>query len=524
VDWHDYNANLHTAQAKEFFSKMAQAYPATANIIWEIWNEPDHQNGTGSAGWDSWTDIKTYADSIIAEIRKYSSNLVVVGTPMWSSDPETAAGDPVADSNVAYAFHFYAGSHDVSARANPEAAMRKGAAVFITEFGLTDAAGGVTNKTVFPDETATWLDWADNKRISWVNWSLSNFNQASSALKAWAHPTGNWPDTLLSASGTFICNRLRTRSAEQSSDSASIFAAILGKGAITVSPGKTVKKGSAVTLSAAAAGGWTFESWAEGSTSTENPLTLTVTDNISLAAKFIPDPGTNMIKNGTFSGSQNWSSWVADGSKAAITFADSQVNFKITKTDTIDWTIQVTQTGLAVDSGVEYTITLDAWSTAYRNLTVWLVTDQTYVDVGGDTIRLTPIKQKHTVKVTAPFSSTRCLFQLFAGKDTLPVFADNIQMYRSVSARIIGNHRSEGRFGGMHLRRTGDRIHWTPASPRAKAVLLNCGGRIVKPASGVSPIRLTDLPAGIYMLALDDGAGKKFFHRIPYVSKTGFSK
>lgn len=140
VDWHDHNANLHVNEAKDFFSKMAQAYADTPNIIWEIWNEPDDKNGTSHDGHDSWNDIKTYADTVISVIRKYSSNLIVIGTPEWSADPESAAEDPVADSNVAYACHFYAGSHGVLNRAVAEAAMRKGAAIFITECGSTDAS------------------------------------------------------------------------------------------------------------------------------------------------------------------------------------------------------------------------------------------------------------------------------------------------------------------------------------------------------------------------------------------------
>lgn len=301
VDWHDHNANLHVNEAKDFFSKMAQAYADTPNIIWEIWNEPDDKNGTGHDGHDSWNDIKTYADTIISVIRKYSSNLIVVGTPEWSADPESAAEDPVADSNVAYAFHFYAGSHGVLNRAIAEAAMRKGAAIFITECGSTDASGGGVNRKVYAEETTTWLDWADNKRISWAAWSIFNKDEASSALIPSATANGIWPDSLLTTSGKFFRDRLLARPKSQSSDSASIFTSIQGKGSLTLSSGKMVKKGTSVTITAVAENGWAFYSWSDGVNSTANPLVITVDDNISIAAQFAPDPDIDIIKNGDFS-------------------------------------------------------------------------------------------------------------------------------------------------------------------------------------------------------------------------------
>jgi endoglucanase len=522
VDWHDHNANLHVAEAKDFFSKMAQAYPTTPNIIWEIWNEPDNKNGTGPEGFDSWTDIKTYADTIISEIRKYSSNLVVVGTPKWSSDPESAADNPVVDSNVAYAFHLYAGSHPFYAnaqgeeiRSSAEAAMRKGSALFITEFGTTASDGGVNNKTVYKEETTTWLDWADNKRISWANWSLSNIDESSAALIATAPATGIWPDSLLSISGKFIRDRLLARPKTQSTDSALLFTSTIGKGTVTISHDKIVKKGTPVTFTAVPSNGWTFSSWSDGSSSTSNPLTITVADNIALTAQFNPKPGTNMIKEGNFSTTDAWYTWVASGSKAKITFADSQVNFAITKTGPLDWVIQLSQEGIILDSGVEYTVTLDAWSSANRNLSVWVVdmTDpDAAIDVAGDTILLTPTRKNYTVKMTTFCSTKSGVFQILAGGDTLPVFVDNIQMYRSTPSNVIRTPMQKK--CNMGYRRSGDCIYWSPSTPQSNVMLLDINGKIIQPASTANPFRLTNLSAGMYLLAFNDGDGRKIFQMI----------
>lgn len=213
VDWHDHDANLHIPQAKTFFAEMSKAYGNVPNLIWEIWNEPDGKNGTGSNGADSWPDIRKYADSIIPVIRANSRNLIIVGTPNWSQDVQVAATTPVSDSNTAYSLHFYAGTHGASLRAKALSALRRNKALFISEFGTTTADGGqrptatnpVDNFKIHPESTSVWLKWADSCGLSWANWSLSNKNEASAALlNTTTGTTGGWTDAQLSPSGQYI--------------------------------------------------------------------------------------------------------------------------------------------------------------------------------------------------------------------------------------------------------------------------------------------------------------------------------
>ncbi|HQF54841.1 MAG TPA: glycoside hydrolase family 5 protein [Fibrobacteria bacterium] len=215
IDWHDHNANINIAEAKAFFSEMAQLYKNTPNVIWEIWNEPDNKSGSVS-GRDSWSrDIRPYAEEVIAEIRKYSSNLVIVGTPNWSQDVDSAAKNPVTDTNTAYALHFYAGSHSGAFRTKANNAMRNGAAVFITEWGTSMANGGTTGNPPVNDnyidtlESNDWLDWAKERNISWCNWSVSNKDESSAALKPGASYNGGWPDSMLTPSGLYVRRKIR---------------------------------------------------------------------------------------------------------------------------------------------------------------------------------------------------------------------------------------------------------------------------------------------------------------------------
>ncbi|MCB9497297.1 MAG: glycoside hydrolase family 5 protein [Fibrobacteria bacterium] len=218
VDWHDHDANLHVEQAKAFFETMGQAYGNTPNVIWEIWNEPNNTGGSGEKGKDTWTDIRNYAEQVIPVIRKHSKNVIVVGTPNWSQEVDSAAANPLTGDNLAYTLHFYAGTHKISLRTKAEGAMRKGLALFITEWGATTSDGGqhpstsngnVDNFKIYPTETATWLNWADKWNLSWANWSLSNKDEASAALLAsTSGTTGNWGTEQLSESGNLVRSRL----------------------------------------------------------------------------------------------------------------------------------------------------------------------------------------------------------------------------------------------------------------------------------------------------------------------------
>ncbi|MCQ2104770.1 MAG: cellulase family glycosylhydrolase [Fibrobacter sp.] len=158
LDWHSHQANSETAAAKAFFSEMAQKYGKIPNVIFEIFNEP-----TGS-----WGEVANYANQVIPGIRAASENLIIVGNPGWSSQPNAASG--LTQTNLAYSLHFYAASHPVSGYgSNATQAMNSGKAVFATEYGTVNYDGAGT-----PNASATqsWFDFMDQNMISSCNWSL----------------------------------------------------------------------------------------------------------------------------------------------------------------------------------------------------------------------------------------------------------------------------------------------------------------------------------------------------------------
>jgi endoglucanase len=107
IDWHIESGNGYTSDAVKFFEFAAQRYGSYNNVIFEVWNEPKDGASMGT--------VASHANSVISAIRKYSDNLVLVGSPEWSSHPEQCAEAGIQDSknNYGCTLHFYAATHQV---------------------------------------------------------------------------------------------------------------------------------------------------------------------------------------------------------------------------------------------------------------------------------------------------------------------------------------------------------------------------------------------------------------------------
>ncbi len=200
IDWHDHHAEDHAAEAAAFFADMSQTYGDSPHVIYEIYNEPLRV---------SWAKtVKPYAETVIAAIRAHDpDNLIIVGTPFWSQRVDEAAADPLADPNVAYALHFYAGSHQGRLRSRATKALRAGIALFVTEWGTVNANGdgAVDRKSV-----AAWMKFLRRHHISHLNWSVSNKAEGAAILKPDVATLAGWTDNDLTDSGRFVRDLIRT--------------------------------------------------------------------------------------------------------------------------------------------------------------------------------------------------------------------------------------------------------------------------------------------------------------------------
>ena len=212
IDWHilnDNDPNTYKSDAIEFFKKMATLYKDYDNVIYEICNEPH---------WVEWnTSIKPYAEDVIKEIRKIDDDaIIVVGTPTWSQDVDTAAQNPITGySNIMYTLHFYAGTHKEGIRNKLKKALESNLPVLVTEFGAVDANG---DGNLNYDEANTWLDLLDENNIGYVIWQLSNKNEGSSLIRSDVDKVTGWTIDELSNHGKWYVNRLKETKKEEPVD------------------------------------------------------------------------------------------------------------------------------------------------------------------------------------------------------------------------------------------------------------------------------------------------------------------
>lgn len=235
VDWHILTPgnpeSKSYSQAIPFFQYVANKYAGAPHVLFEICNEPNGPDAT-------WEVISHYAYRVIPVIHasydsvKAPHPIVICGTPQWDQlvDAPLVEGRyqgneldfvdlPERDNrlkfdNVMYTFHFYAASHNSG---SPKDGIRDyynyykymykvlgKLPVFCSEFGLTEASG---DGGIDPDHTDRWLlmfmgNNAGNQKVSFCNWSYSDKDEASAALKPLSCRNQRWDNA--TASGDYI--------------------------------------------------------------------------------------------------------------------------------------------------------------------------------------------------------------------------------------------------------------------------------------------------------------------------------
>jgi endoglucanase len=207
IDWH-VEGRCEADQSKPFFDEMAKKYGKYPNIIWETCNEP--------TGWSWYSGLKSYHEAVIPTIRAHSSNLIVCGTNTWSQDVDEAAGNQLSDPNVAYTLHFYSSMHKQSNRDKASVAMSKGAAIFVTEWGIEQNHEG-------HGETNVWLNFLKQNSISNSNWGIyDKDSEAWAIIHQGKSPTGHWADGDLTEGGHFMRNYFLSAAASKSIANATV--------------------------------------------------------------------------------------------------------------------------------------------------------------------------------------------------------------------------------------------------------------------------------------------------------------
>jgi aryl-phospho-beta-D-glucosidase BglC (GH1 family) len=201
VDFHAHEANKHQAEAVAFFSEVAAKYAGEPNVLYETFNEPKEV---------PWSDIKPYHEAVVAGIRAVDGEApIILGTPSYSQSVDAASADPVDGTNLLYTLHYYSCSHKALLRQRADVALGRGAALFVTEWGATNADGGMDGKLCL-DSAQEWDDWLNKRKISWTAWKLDGCEPDSSCLLMPNAPVdGGWTDDYLHGHAKFVRGRMQ---------------------------------------------------------------------------------------------------------------------------------------------------------------------------------------------------------------------------------------------------------------------------------------------------------------------------
>jgi endoglucanase len=266
IDWHSHYAHNYQAQAIAFFEEMARTYGNKPNVIYEIFNEP--KNDVTWAG-----KVKPYSIAVINAIRAIDpDNLIIVGSPTWSQDVDIASRDKITgQKNIAYTLHFYAGTHTQYLRDKAQTALNNGIALFVTEWGSVNADG---NGSVANSETAAWVKFMKDNKISHANWALNDKREGASALTSGASPAGNWVTSELTASGALAKDIIKNWPANSGTTSSQSSSSVAPSSSSAPSSrsSSSVRSSSSSVSSAPATGG--CSSYVNVSFGTRTELTL----------------------------------------------------------------------------------------------------------------------------------------------------------------------------------------------------------------------------------------------------------
>ena len=146
-----------------FWRDVSSYFKYTPNVIFEIFNEPQDSNSV---------DWSKNANEIIKEIRKNQANqMIIVGSPEFSSNLSWVNIRPVKDANIAYSAHIYP-SHPSYKWDMLFGEISKKYPVLITEWGFMDENRDQTKQDYLIGNVESYgiplLQYLQEHKIGWI--------------------------------------------------------------------------------------------------------------------------------------------------------------------------------------------------------------------------------------------------------------------------------------------------------------------------------------------------------------------
>jgi|GEM_PF-928125 len=214
IDWHTHATQ--SSGAQQFFDDMVGLYGHLPNVLYETYNEPL------DLSWQN--DLKPYHEAVLSRIRSRETQrglthpgVVLMGTPNWSQDVDDVINNEVSGTNLMYTVHFYSCTHGSNELGKAQDALREGIPIFVTEWGATEANGGIDGTSTCEGAADTWHNWMDNNSISWAAWKLDDCDweistrgvaDTSCLLEQNVSASGGWATNDLNGHGAYVRDKM----------------------------------------------------------------------------------------------------------------------------------------------------------------------------------------------------------------------------------------------------------------------------------------------------------------------------
>jgi len=274
-------------------------------------------------------------------------------------------------------------------------------------------------------------------------------------------------------------------------------------GSVRLAPEQeTYTRGSMVKATAIPDEGYQFEGWYGTYESSSPDVTFPMYFNYDVTAGFVRTG--EMIKNGNFRNSTLAWSFYGSNIKAENTSAHIPIPQETANT----WDIQLSQSGLSLESGATYELKLKARATAERRLTVGTgISEEPWTTFFQKTISLDIETEEYSFQFTMPRneSNGRVIFDMggYAGD----IYLTDISLFK-IKDGVTG--KSTG------MKKDHIRIFPNPSNGRVKITgeaqpfqLLDQTGRQTGSGTVPTSLNLSSYPKGLYFVQTSEGSVHK---------------
>jgi hypothetical protein len=164
--------------ATSFWAAAAQRFGSDKRIIFDLWNEPVHEDDFTLYGSDPnplWAPLKGYYEQLIQTVRNNGAQNIIIATGnRWASWLVGIKDNPLSDPNLIYAYHKYSieGSNSPIEWNRDTGGLIGFKPVIVSEWGYEDADAGPNAywKGTEASYGTPFSLWLENNKLSNLVW------------------------------------------------------------------------------------------------------------------------------------------------------------------------------------------------------------------------------------------------------------------------------------------------------------------------------------------------------------------